>query len=425
MEQHCCWPRWFLAIATFLGQTGGNAGMSEPELDVMYLKYKEQPIDTTPVFNPNDVMYNATLDYKMHFFAVQATPLGEAIITNIYLCPNLDCLHYQTPRAIIDFSEKVVLDRGEKTLYKFDVELHGRSRTYTINVNRLHGTETNLRHLIVAGHTVHPKFSPNHHGMYRCFLDVSTELAMLELHLQDQGQTVVAEAEPPVPDDNVTGLDKWRDNSKPEPLRSTPIRRLREEAYGEFQYPNKYLQFPVPMGMKRKIRLMVLSSDGNHRGYYSMDLARQGCVEGLPLFDVRTRSCVRFCDVGYWPDYQAHRCKRCPDLCVSCVSAQKCVLCPKPTTEEQYKLNSEGRCVPHTRPFWQHSERALSMALATIATLIFCCGLLAFRFTPSGRRRRAEPNEDPGDMALADFSAFKHSAPSGYRKLPVEDDTGF
>ena len=36
-------------------------------------------------------------------------------------------------------------------------------------------------------------------GLYRCFLDVSTELAMLELHLEDQGQTVLAEAEDPVP----------------------------------------------------------------------------------------------------------------------------------------------------------------------------------------------------------------------------------
>ena len=154
---------WRAAAAALL-HAGAAAEATEPQLDVMYLKYKEQPIDTTPVFNQMDVMYNATLDFKMGFFAVQATPLGSAIITNIYLCPNLDCLHHETPRAIIDFSQNIVLDPGEKTLYKFDVELHGRSRTYTINVNRLLGTETNLRHVVVEGNTLYPKFSPTHHG---------------------------------------------------------------------------------------------------------------------------------------------------------------------------------------------------------------------------------------------------------------------
>ena len=415
-------PRWRVTVAALLWHTaavGAAAGVSGPELDVMYLKYREQPVDTTPVFNRMDVMYNATLDFKMGFFAVQATPLGDAIITNIYLCPRLDCLHHETPRAIMDFSQNIVLDPGDSTLYKFDVELHGRSRTYSINVNRLLGTETNLRHMIVGGNTLYPKFSPSHHGLYRCFLDVSTELAMLELHLEDQGQTVLAEAEPPIPlrDDNITELD----NSHPEQLRSSPIRRLREEAYGEFQYPNKYLQFPVPMGMKRKIRLKVVSSDGGHQGYYQLDLARQACSSELPLFDVRTSSCVRFCNVGYWPDYAAGRCKRCPDLCISCLSAHECVLCPKPTAEIQYKLQ-DGKCMAQTRPFWQHTERALSIALGTLAFLIFCCGLVGFHLAPSGREKSTEPEDHSSEMALADFgSAFKHSAPAGYRKLPVED----
>ena len=54
--------------------------------------------------------------------------------------------------------------------------------------------------------------------------------------------------------------------------------------------------------MKRKIRFKVISSDGGHFGYYKLDLARQACNTELPLFDVRLGRCVRFCDVGYWPD---------------------------------------------------------------------------------------------------------------------------
>ena len=66
------------------------------------------------------------------------------------LCPDADC-HQETPRAIADFSRKVSLEPGEKTLYKFDVELHGRARTYSITILRLTGKETDLRHLVVQG----------------------------------------------------------------------------------------------------------------------------------------------------------------------------------------------------------------------------------------------------------------------------------
>ncbi|CAJ1456683.1 unnamed protein product [Effrenium voratum] len=183
-----------------MGGTGRDATHGaeapEPELDVMYLRYKQQPIDTTPVFNRMDVEYNATMDFKMEFFAVQATALGEAIITNIYLCPKADC-HQETPRAMVDFSRRVSLDPGEKTLYKFDVELQGKARTYSITIQRLTGRETGLRHLIVQGNTLYPKFRPDI-LRYRCFLEVGTEFGLLELHLLDQGQTVLAEAEAPV-----------------------------------------------------------------------------------------------------------------------------------------------------------------------------------------------------------------------------------
>lgn len=385
------------------------AEAEEPELDVMYLRYKQQPIDTSPVFNRKYVEYNATMDYKMGFFAVQASPLGAAVITNIFLCPDADC-HRETPRAIADFSRKVSLEPGERTLYKFDVELLGRARTYSITITRLTGKETDLRHLVVQGSTLYPPFQPQIRS-YRCFLDVQRDVGLLELHLQDQGQTVLAEAEAPVPlasDDNITSLD----NTHPQQLRSPPIRLLREEAYGEFQYPNKYLEFPVPMGTKRKLRFKVVSSDGGHFGYYQLDLARQECSTEMPLFDVRSGRCVRFCNLGYWADFAQSRCKRCPDLCVSCVSGQKCLSCRRPTIEMDYLLDPEtGRCTAKLRPFWQkNAEQAISIALGTAALLLFLCGLLAFALA-----RRRQEAEGRSAKARSRVEMGKYS------QLPSED----
>ena len=183
------------------------------------------------------------------------------------------------------------------------------------------------------------------------FWTFAASLACWSYTWRIRGQTVLAEAEAPVKltaNDNVTRLD----NTHPQKLRSPPLRRLREEAYGEFQYPNKYLEFPVPMGTKRKLRFKVISSDGGHFGYYQLNLARQECSTEMPLFDVRAGHCVRFCNLGYWADFHQSRCKRCPELCVSCVSRQRCLSCHHPTLEMQYVLDTvSGQCTAKVRTF--------------------------------------------------------------------------
>lgn len=265
----------------------------------------------------------------------------------------------------------------------------------------------------LPGSTLYPSFNP-HIRSYSCFLDVRREFGLLELHLEDQGQTVLAEAEAPVKltaNDNVTRLD----NTHPQELRSPPLRRLREEAYGEFQYPNKYLEFPVPMGTKRKLRFKVISSDGGHFGYYQLNLARQECSTEMPLFDVRAGHCVRFCNLGYWADFHQSRCKRCPELCVSCVSRQRCLSCHHPTLEMQYVLDTvSGQCTAKVRPFWQkNAEQAISIALAGAAFLLFLCGLLAFALA----RRRQDAEARQKSRRVADMGGKA----SGYSQLPNED----
>eukprot|EP00438_Fugacium_kawagutii_P034062 Skav232737 [mRNA] locus=scaffold1843:177728:178246:- [translate_table: standard] len=169
------------------------------------------------------------------------------------------------------------------------------------------------------------------------------------------------------------------------------------------------------MGTKRKVRFKVVSADGGHFGYYQLDLARQECSTEMPLFDVRAGRCVRFCNLGYWADFPQSRCKRCPELCVSCVSSQKCLSCHRATNDMQYVLDPlTGQCLAKLRPFWQkNAEQAISIGLATCALLLFLCGLLAFAL--ARRRQEAESRQ-----AKARSRAVPGKA-TGYSQLPNED----
>eukprot|EP00931_Biecheleriopsis_adriatica_P070428 TRINITY_DN44198_c0_g1_i1.p1 TRINITY_DN44198_c0_g1~~TRINITY_DN44198_c0_g1_i1.p1 ORF type:complete len:474 (+),score=95.63 TRINITY_DN44198_c0_g1_i1:55-1476(+) len=435
-------PRLSFAHAVLAASTGVSLCLAAPEplLDVMYLKYKQQPIDTTPVFNSMVVQYQATLDWKMKFFSVQASPLGDAFIENIHLCPvEADCLKQDQTVVTMDFSRNILVEPGSTILYKFDVLLQGQVRSYSIMVHRLNGTETAIRHMIVQGSSMYPDFTSNGFN-YRCFLDVGMEMALLELHLQDAGQTILAQADAPSPigpNDNITTLV----NVHPGHLRSPPLRRLREEAYGEFQYPNKYLQFPVPMGEKRMLNLKVVSADGGHFGFYSLELGRDTCSKGAPLFDVVSGKCVRFCNTGYWPDYQANRCKRCPDLCDSCLSGHRCVACPSPSSARVYELdNVTGTCVARDRSIWERNpERAASIALAAGGLAIFACGLAAFHMTPAKKaRKKAADGKRPRATGSAEEDSRWKGIPrasyntgsgkpstAGYMKVASEDHDDF
>lgn len=151
-------------------------------------------------------------------------------------------------------------------------------------------------------------------------------------------------------------------------------------------------EFPVPMGTNRKLRFKVVSSDGGHFGFYQLDLTRQECNTEMPFFDVCSGRCVRFCNLGYWADFAQSRCKRCPDLCVSCVSGQKCLSCRHPTVEVDYLLDPEtGRCTAKLRPFWQKkpSRQAKHFDCPALPVLLFLCGLLACAVARRAKRRKA------------------------------------
>lgn len=417
-----------LSVRPFLILTWALEATAGPLLKIMYLKYKEQPIDLTPVFDPMVSEYQATLDWKMRFFSVQATPEPPGIINNVHLCPqSADCLKQDQKLVTMDFSKRILVRPGEKGLFTFDVLLQGVVMTYTIIVTRLQGTETSLRRLIVQGTTLYPAFRPATFA-YKCLVSVKDELANLELHVLDSGQQVFATAEDPVPisvssklsgmansNPGVTMAPPQRrllvnddgfaygveyttvvehttalpDSVKWQKIFPTEQRRLTEEQFGEFQYPKTFVSFPVPLSSSRLIQFKITSADGGHFGYYSVKISRKGCSKNEPLYDVILGQCVKFCDKGFYGDFKAGRCKRCKDTCVNCVSFYNCVECKEDDRRYTYSLNNAtGTCTSKERPIWeQHPQETWALGLGTCATCIFLVGLYGFRRDASRRGR--------------------------------------
>lgn len=435
-------------------------GGPQPLLDVMYLRCADEPIDTTPVFNPEISEYRSTLDWKMQFFSVQAQPQGSAVLDNIHLCPqSADCTLQDQQIVKMDFSKNILIEPGSEVLFKFDVLLEGVVRSYTLIVKRLDGTETHIRELIMQGGTLHPLFEP--YGTdYRSLLDVEMELARMELHLLDSGQSILVSSEEPIElteFDNITMLKNDRPGntrSPPTRLRLRRRRRLREEAYGEFQYPNMYADILVPLGTRRMVHFEVRSADVGHRSYYSLELARPGCPPRQPLFDVAIASCVRFCNTGFWADLRAGRCKLCPDSCLACLGGSRCSTCPATSDSGPLVVdNITGLCVPASRRIWEtHPEYSAAAAIAAVSVLIFVCGLCAFRWqglsghsrkksansddhrgrissssvsTAAGRRKSAPGQAVPGGCSLSQTGKAASNAAAVYSYMPVRmDDSG-
>lgn len=415
----------------------------EPLLEVMYLKYDQQPIDTVPTFNPMISEYKATLDWKMKYFAVEARTVGDAVIDNIHLCPQAaDCLKQDEHVVRMDFSSNILVQPGGKVLFMFDILEQGVVRSYTVIVNRLEGTETYVRHIIMQGATLVPAFRSTS-SSYRCMLDVTMEFARLELHLADGSQTVYASAEQPVllsDQDTITMLR----NTHPGGTRAPPtrLRRLREEAFGEFQFPNKYADFPIPLGSKRMINFEVVSADAGHRGYYQLELARRSCGPAAPIFDAIARVCVRFCDTGFWADYASWRCKRCPDHCQGCVSPHHCLRCSRPDKKFDYVLNNAtGECHAVARNLWErHRQYLFAAAAASACFSIFICGLVAFYcaggFSSSSRNPRlplqssfsshrlvqANMKRDRGALSALEASRGQYAGYSKVGDVDADDD---
>jgi hypothetical protein len=423
-----CWD--FVIVLVLLGS---KSTIAEPLLQVMYLKYNSAPIDTKPVFNPMIAKYEATLDWKMEAFAVEAQPMTPAIIDNIHLCRvNADCQKEEQRVVPMDFSKKIRVEVGNRVLYKFDVLLQGVVKSYTLIVNRLEGSETTLRHLFLQGVTLDPEFKPEEYR-YRALMEVTMELVQMEVLVADSGQTVFGEADYPVtldPHSNITELQ----NGRPGNTRSPPqrLRRMRGQAFGEFQYPNKYLNFPVPLETSRLIHFQVISADGGHKGEYQLEVARGKCPTSEPLFDVDASKCVKFCNKGFYAEFQesGSRCKRCHESCVNCLDLNTCVQCNKPTRRFYYVLdNATHSCRAVERAIWvQHPQHVIALAIAAVSVLVFSCGLCAFCYLATTvQKRRGAGEKATRGYARAPPNQERHNLHGGFYapvNLDDHDETG-
>jgi len=160
------------------------------------------------------------------------------------------------------------------------------------------------------------------------------------------------------------------------------------------------VEFPLPLASKRKATFKVISADGGHFGYYSLEVARPDCSLSSPLFDAVAGRCVNFCDLGFWADTVARRCKRCAGHCLSCQSLHRCMRCPEPDGRRRYVLdNSTGSCIVEERRLWErHPEHAAALATTVFSIFIFLCGLCGFYMQ---REERRPVRKQPAGVAMA------------------------
>merc|ERR1719215_1932053 len=98
-----------------LASRASASSVDKARLEFMYLKYKEEPIDIRPTFNPDVLHYEATLDWKMKFFAVQARPVVPAVVDSVRLCRrNADCMLEEQRIVVIDLSRNIVVAPGDR-----------------------------------------------------------------------------------------------------------------------------------------------------------------------------------------------------------------------------------------------------------------------------------------------------------------------
>jgi len=255
---------------------------------------------------------------------------------------------------------------------------------------------------------------------------MNLEFARLELHLLDAGQTVFASAEAAVrlgKRSNFTSLK----NPQPGVFAASPLRRLGTsgtyvdkdlfsegsagprrlggslEVVGEFQYPNRYFDFPVPLASRRQINLKVVSADGAHFGFYTLEIARENCPSTAPFFDAAALRCVHFCNTGFFADFKQNRCKSCDPTCFTCTSPYQCTRCPTLTKKYRFILdNSTGKCLSKSRSLMdQHPETTIALVFSVISLTIFLCGLCAFQFSGQGNSAEFAHRYIPSSPARA------------------------
>ncbi|CAE8598739.1 unnamed protein product [Polarella glacialis] len=364
-----------------------------------------QPIDVSVVAGQLQA-YKAVLDYSMLGFEVEATavPQGSCQVSRMV-----------TSTSMVDPGSWVMSDIDVKTIGGQD---GGAPQSYTVNVSRLSGLETELRALQVRGAYLVPGWSPSIRN-YTVELNLEQDLVRIDFQRLDNGQSVTLSAE----------------LEEPSAKAPTGGRRLAPDLQapqiGEVQRLTSILMTTLDVGHQRVVLLSVLAADRAVAGTYELTVRRPPCPEEQRFFDGEAKRCTDICNEGYYGSSMTGRCTRCLDPhCAVCEPGSGCSLC-----FEGYELQDggrsgpgQGRCVLQGSGSglvslkqveegvmgYEQKHQVLVMG-AVSAGLVALCACAAFvYFTHSGGTSRRKPSLRYGENDQDELATFDPSDEDSY-----------
>lgn len=422
------------------------SGDAVPQLAVLGIRCADRPIDLEPPFAPDHYVYSAFLDFAEGSFAVDALP-----------APGMRIVNTDTLLAT------ALVGPGES--HRVDVNVEDSeskaSMEYTVTVSRLDGTDVKLRSLDVGSAQLLPsEFDPSVTDYYVAVL-ADQDYLKLSFIPWDSGQTffvyaqdcsfedpfaattttmaplALAPATEPVlmlqtPDTETNSSNATKSSQDQNRRLATANVRVGHAAMatavaaaaqlgrnsglatlqtlsGEVQYQPVTRFFPADPGVQRVITLAVKPANGDSsgNGSYSFKVTRARCPPARPLFAPDAGMCSSTCNLGYYPDAAAARCKGCSYRCHRCTAYDACLECDVSQWENlDFVELKDGYCQPWEIPEDARRRRLIMLGLGTVAVLfIACCAALACAGVNGSSHRRARPfaprgvGDDPGDEA--------------------------
>lgn len=406
------------------------SGNAVPQLAVLGIRCADRPIDLQPPFDPNHYIYSAFLDFSEGSFAVDALPApGMRIVNSDMLLST----------ALVGPGEEHRVDVNvEDSQTKATME-------YTVTVSRLDGMDLKLKSLDVGNaRLIPPAFDPL---VMEYFVGVLADQDYLSLSFApwDSGQTFVVYAQEssfedpfadsPISttlprserndtlnltlfapgegeDSYVTDANQTRGrrlstsdstigdaamaiaSSAAAQLGHTSHRGIKslDAISGEVQYQPVTRRFAADPDVQRIITIVVRPANGDisNNSSYLFKVTRSWCPSTRPFFAPDAGACASTCNVGFYADQIARRCKACSIRCKRCTGYDACAECHDSKWEDlDFVELIDGYCQPWEVPQDARRRRLLLLIIGTCVVLVLgCCGsLLCSGMDASGKRR--------------------------------------
>mmetsp|Transcript_76209 Transcript_76209/g.150728 ORF Transcript_76209/g.150728 Transcript_76209/m.150728 type:complete len:415 (-) Transcript_76209:3-1247(-) len=298
----------------------------------LQLRFHNQPVDLTPSFDPDRHQYKATLDTSMDSFSVDAAPLGSAQLVGVPV-------------------NAVPIEGGHK--HELTVHTTGRyceQISYTVEVKRLDGSQTELKALRVEDGVLQPPFWPGVRK-YQVVLNMQQDLIRLMYVLVDSQQKIRCTAGPQELPKSAEAHSSDGNNHQSVPPGDSLMVSSRgsERAFtgtGEVQRMEHQQIFPIDVGHRRTLTITVETANPvlANVGVYVVEVTRADCDLAKPFFNTLSSSCVNNCPEGHYQNHAAKRCSACGANCAICKGPLRCELCREDTLHRAYRLLPDGKC---------------------------------------------------------------------------------